>query len=97
MDETTYRRWWPLHIRTAKGEILNAEEQAVYEAGRQRMYAKETINGGLAGIRQARERMLELKAEYHRMRRRYEQLAAELVTLEAQLDAPTKELLGVGD
>jgi hypothetical protein len=97
MDDATYKRWWPLHIRAARGETLSVEEQAVYEAGRQQMVAEETIDGGLAGLRQAREKMLELKAEYQRMRHRYEQLEAEIATLEAQLDAPTKELLGVGD
>jgi hypothetical protein len=33
MDETTYKRWWQLHLRMAKGETLTPAEQAEYDAG----------------------------------------------------------------
>jgi hypothetical protein len=33
MDEPSYRAWWPLHLRVARGESLEGEERAAYEAG----------------------------------------------------------------
>ena len=42
MDDALYQQWWPLHLRVALGEQLDAEEKARYEAGL-RTYADEYI------------------------------------------------------
>ena len=42
MDEPAYRTWWALHLRVARGESLNAEERAAYEAG---LVQRSRING----------------------------------------------------
>ena len=42
MDETTYHTWWALHLRTTRGEHLNSEEQATYEAGLRQLQQEET-------------------------------------------------------
>ena len=41
MEEAAYKQWWPLHRRTAVGELLSAEEQARYEAGLRQLEAEE--------------------------------------------------------
>jgi hypothetical protein len=97
MDEQAYKAWWPLHLRVAKGETLTAEEQVVYETGRQQLYEEEKLDGSIDALQKARRQMLELKAEYEQMRQRYEQMEAEIAALEAQLSEHDRELLGVGD
>ena len=41
MNQTTYARWWQLHVRVAKGEELDAAERAIYEAGLMDLDAEE--------------------------------------------------------
>jgi peptidoglycan hydrolase CwlO-like protein len=65
-----------------KGEKLSAQEQELYEAGRQQMVAEEKLEGSIEELRQTRQRMLELKAEYNRMHARYEAMEAEIAALE---------------
>lgn len=88
---------WPLHLRVAKGEALNAEEQARYEAGLQQMHAEEKLDGSVEELRAARQRVVERKAEYARLRAEYEALEAETAAREAQLSEPTRQLLGIGN
>ena len=33
MNEKTYKQWWQLHLRVARGEALGLQEQTQYEAG----------------------------------------------------------------
>ena len=63
MDEATYKVWWPLHIRAAKGETLNPEEQSIYEAGCRTLDAEERLDGRLEELKQARQRTEVLEAE----------------------------------
>jgi hypothetical protein len=37
IDEETHKRWWPLHIRRARGEALTPEEYALYENVQQQL------------------------------------------------------------
>ena len=97
MEETAYKQWWPLHRRTAVGEPLSAEEQARYEAGLRQLEAEEPpIQSSIDTLRQARQQMLAAQTEYQRLQRQYEAMQAEAAILEARLDEPTKQLLGVG-
>jgi len=96
MDEQTYKTWWPLHLRVARGETLSAEEQVRYEDGLQQMYAEETLDGSVEELRAERERVLELQQEYARLRAEYEALEAEIATHESRLSEPTRQLLGIG-
>lgn len=43
MDEATYERWWPLHLRASKGEPLTAEDRALYESGLCHLHRDETL------------------------------------------------------
>jgi len=95
MDEATYKVWWPLHIRAAKGETLNAEEQAIYEAGCRTLDAEERSDGRLEELRQARQRTEELETKRVRLQTRYENLRAEIAELETHLSEPIRQALGV--
>jgi predicted nuclease with TOPRIM domain len=95
MDEATYKEWWPLHIRAAKGETLNAEEKAIYEAGCRALDAGEILDGRLEELKQARQRTEELEAERARLQTRYEALRAEIAELETNLSEPIRQALGV--
>ena len=95
MDEVTYKVWWPLHIRAAKGETLNTEEQAVYEAGCRTLDAEERLDGRLEELKQARQRTEELESKRVQLQARYEALRAEIEELETNLSEPIRQALGV--
>jgi hypothetical protein len=42
MDQATYQRWWPLHLRAARGEELHDEERSFYEEGRRSLEQETT-------------------------------------------------------
>ncbi len=68
MSDFDYDRWWALHLRTAKGETLTAEEKAVYVAGLDQFDgATESTEGDtvahLRTLRAAINRALNLHAE----------------------------------
>jgi predicted nuclease with TOPRIM domain len=97
MDEPDYRAWWALHLRAARGESLDAEEQAAYEAGLTRLNQSERLAGDRAALREAREKVETLEAEYVRLHAQREQLEAEITALETALDEGTREQLAVKD
>ena len=99
MDEETHKRWWPLHRRAALGEILNAGEQSFYEAGLRQLDAEEeqALNGSVERLKQARQRVQDSRAEYRRLQAQLEEMETQISLLEARLDEPTKQLLGVGN
>ena len=94
MDETTYHTWWALHLRTTRGEHLNSEEQAAYEAGLRQLQQEETSDQDIVTLQQTRTTVAALEAEQARLRARHEQLNAEIAALEAALSERTRQLLG---
>jgi hypothetical protein len=95
MDETAYQAWWRLHLRVARGESLNVEERAAYEAGLVQLQQEEHLQGGLAALRQARAAVAVLEEQRRQGHTQREQLEAEIATLEAVLSEHTKQLLGM--
>lgn len=93
MDETTHKTWWALHLRLARNETLNAEEQATYEAGLQRLDQEEILNGDVSTLRQARSKMEALEAENAQLQARRKKLEKEIVFLEAGLSDRKRNLL----
>src|SRR5579871_1075622 len=91
MDETTHKQWWPLHIKHALGEILTPDEQAIYGAGCAQLDAEEKLPGSVEELKQARQKMLELKAEYERLNRLYEAMEAKRAERESRLSDPTRQ------
>lgn len=94
-DNATDQNWWQLHRRAASGEDLSAEESAVYEAALARLDAGETFPVDLAAMREVRARLAVLDAERARLTRQREALEAEITALEARLDAPMRQALGL--
>ena len=92
----TYQQWWQLHLRVARGDSLSPDEQASYHAGRRGLEREERLPE-TEQARQAREHLAALEAEHADLERRRQQLDAEIGRLEAQLDDPTRQYLGVGD
>ena len=94
MDETTYHTWWALHLRTTRGEHLNSEEQATYEAGLRQLQQEETSDQDILTLQQTRTTVAALEAEQARLHARHKQLNAEIAALEAALSEHTRQLLG---
>ncbi|MDP6505759.1 MAG: hypothetical protein QF886_19210 [Planctomycetota bacterium] len=94
MDEFTYKRWWPLHLRVARGESLSSEEREMYEAGLEELEQEETLKADFSELKEARAKVAQLKAEQTDLQARREQLDAEIEALEAALDEPSRQLLG---
>src|SRR5258706_15389213 len=97
MDEATYKTWWPLHIRKAKGETLTPEEQSFYQTKLKQLHQEEILHEDVEGLRQMREEIERLKAENRRLQVLREQLEAKAAVLESALDDKTRQLIGVGD
>ena len=97
MDQTAFRRWWPLHLRAARGEHLTAEERVLYEAGLAEMEGAESFDRAREAVRQLRAAVGSLEAEHAALAGRRRQLEAEIARLEASLGKDARQLLGAGD
>ena len=71
MTDFDYERWWELHLRNAKKEVLSAQEQAEYTTGLAFLDSQDTtVDSDLLnrlrllriGIRRASEVRTELRA-----------------------------------
>ena len=96
MDEQAYQQWQVLHRRFVSGERLSESEQADYEAGCRELDAQETLDGNLERLRALRNQIAEAETEQQRLRIQEKELDARIATLEARLDARTRQLLGIG-
>jgi len=97
MGEITEQSWWELHLRVARGETLNDEERASYEAGLQQRHAVERLDGDLASLRAARARVAVLEAEQAQLGSHHRALDEKIAALEARLSAPARHALGVAE
>jgi hypothetical protein len=95
MDEATFKSWWALHLRKAKGETLSDQELRSYNQGAEVLDAEEDLAGGVAAMKARRLRVLRLKAENALMHKRCEELDRQIAALEGQLDERSKRLFGV--
>ena len=86
MDQATYQGWWALHLRVARGEALNADDQALYEVGRTELEQQEDLRDPSASVREAQAAVAALQAERATLSARREQLDAEIASLEGALD-----------
>jgi hypothetical protein len=85
MDEATYQRWWALHLRVVRAEVLTAREQAVYEAGCHELEHEEPLGDLSLNIAQIPARVRALEAERAALLARCQQLDAEIASLETAL------------
>jgi hypothetical protein len=89
VDQTTYREWWPLHLRVARGESLNADEHAFHESVRLELEREELLENR-EGLRAAREADAALETDRSRLKERRRQLESEIAALETALGALTQ-------
>ncbi|HZO91706.1 MAG TPA: hypothetical protein VFB38_25515 [Chthonomonadaceae bacterium] len=85
MDEQAYKAWWSLHLRKARGETLTPEEQAVYEAGREQLYAEERLNGSIEELRRLRAEIKAMEEEHSQLLERRHEMQERAASLEAAL------------
>lgn len=96
MDVSEYAAWWPLHLRVARGETLNADEQSRYESIRDELDRDDELPL-LVDAKHARSDLRQLEAERDELERRRQQLDSRITVLEGRLSGQTRQLLGVGE
>jgi len=85
MDEKTYQRWWQLHLRVARNEILNPLEQVEYDQGLQVLDGaerQELASVTAAALRQLRAQIEQLQSEHVQLQARSARLDRRIRTLE---------------
>ena len=85
MNEKKYNRWWQLHLRVARGEALNPQEQDQYEAGLQAMDEEEKEqfqSAGIIALRQLRTQIEQLRNLHAELVNESNHLDERIVTLE---------------
>jgi hypothetical protein len=85
VDQATYQRWWLLHLRTARGEGLDAEEQTFHDTVRRQLEQEETLEGPSLGLHEARAAVVSLEKEHSALEARRRQIEAEIAALETAL------------
>jgi hypothetical protein len=91
MDQATYQRWWMLHLRGARGEGLNAEEQAFYDSVRRQLELAERLGAQGLGLHEARAAVASLEAERSALEARRRQIEAEIAALETALGEQSQQ------
>ncbi len=92
MDETTYQQWWRLHLRVARGEKLDAAEQAAYESGLEVLDQEEKEQfapNGLAMLRRLRAQIEQLQAIHTQLLAKSARLDEQIITLESAYQSLT--------
>ena len=90
LDQTTYQKWWTLHVRVARGEPLNAEDHAFYESVHRQLEREESL-GDREGLREAREAVASLETKRSTLEARRLQVEREIVALETVLGEQTRQ------
>ena len=86
MNDAQYRRWWRLHLRVARGEMLNPAEQAEYEAGLEVLDQEEKEQLKPGSVTTLRK----LRAQVEQLRRVHAELLAKSARLDEQIVALEK-------
>jgi predicted RNase H-like nuclease (RuvC/YqgF family) len=92
MDQTTYVRWWQLHLRVAKGDELDAAERATYEAGLIELDAEEKAqwtDNDLTRLRKLKAEVESLQATRAQLQAKSRRLDRQIRTLESAFVALT--------
>ena len=85
MDQTTYERWWQLHLKAARGGALDPTERALYEAGLATLDSEEQAQWAdtdLALLRQLRAEVERLETTHAQLQARSQRLDRQIWTLE---------------
>ena len=92
LDETAYRRWWQLHLRVARGELLSSEDRAVYDTLLRDLDEDESFLP-LQQASEARKELRELEAQRLGLQQRRTQLDEEIADLERKLAPQARHLI----
>lgn len=97
MDEKQYQSWWQLHLRSALGETLTAEEDRVYRAGLAELEAEEQAERmpDSAAARVLQTRVKELTTRTVELAQQENLLRQQAAQLEARYLAVTGERLSL--
>lgn len=87
--------WHPLHVRSAKGESLTPEEQAILDEAYQQADEKHPLRSNAAEIRTARSVLNELIAKHQHNEQKWLAIQQEIQELESQLSPEQRAELGV--
>lgn len=85
MDQTTYEKWWRLHLRVARGEELDATERSIYEAGVMDLDAEEKTqweNRDLKTLRMLKAKVESLETIHAQLQSRSHRLDRQIWMLE---------------
>jgi cell division protein FtsB len=85
--------WSALHLRVARGETLNDQERAAYEAVLKRLDETEIYPATLEELRRTRAHLADLEKMNAELTARSDALRAEITRLEALLDARSRQTL----
>ena len=91
MDKEAYEKWWPLHLRVARGEELTEEEQAVYQAGIAELDREESFPGSVEAMRQTQAALRVVEEEYEQLLAEKERLDRKLASIELARNRTTLE------
>jgi hypothetical protein len=61
MDQVDYDRWWPLHLKTSRGEQLSDADRQSYAEGLVQLQREEDLSGDLAAVEAARRTVADLQ------------------------------------
>lgn len=92
MDQTTYVRWWQLHLRVARGDELDAAERVIYEAGLIELDAEEKAqwtDGDLIRLRRLKAEVESLQTTRVQLQAKSRRLDRQIRTLEGAYMALT--------
>jgi hypothetical protein len=92
MDEKTYKAWWQLHLRVARGETLKPDEKIQYDAGLSALNEEEKEQfrpEKLMALRQLRMQVEQLKATHAQLKDESSLLDNKIANLEKAYQAKT--------
>ena len=95
MNDSQYRRWWELHLRTCRNEPLSDAERSAYESGLQELHNEEEVGDDLSSLQEVREAVATLDAKCDELLERRGELKAEVARLEAGLSDEERRRLGI--
>ena len=95
MGKFDYETWWRLHLRTAKGETLTPEEQALYQAGNDYLDGEEAnlIKGEWSSLYTLRTQIDQLQQRHADLLQHSNQLDTEIAALEENIQQLTGQPL----
>jgi hypothetical protein len=92
VDENTYQKWWPIHLRASRGEGLSAEDRNFYEAELRKLQEEEKLRTDVKILHEVRKNAVRFEAEHDQLQTRRAKLELEIKALEAVLGKKSQQL-----